>query len=282
MLTLQKVNDYLLKQLFHITQQPAEAQPNDVLLMEVGEDYSCVAHCNATSKVINEISYYTFTKGAFEEVYDIGQQVKSASDAFDKVVVCPAFPQALLVPDKFFTGDNNQSLLQTVYDVTGHTILHDPVNIWHLHNVYAFPQALHQSYTEQFGSLTYVHAYTAALKNDNTITEDHQITVHFNTTHFRVKVKKGQTLLLMQTFSFQTPLDVVYVLLKICAEMELKQEETNIILSGLIDEQSDLYKELYNYFIHLHFATVYGPAVLQSEYPEHFFASIYNLAACVL
>lgn len=271
----------MLKQLFHITRLAADAPPNDVLLMEVGADYMGYALANAAIKSISEISYYTFDSEAYERLNDIYQPIKDKAEGFQKVVICPAFPQAVLVPDKFYSEDNHQHFLQPVYDITNTVLLHDHVTIWHLHNVYAFPKSLHQITTDHFPQLEYIHAYSIALKND-TIRASQQIAVHFTTTQFSVKVKKEQKLLLMQTFRFQTPLDVVYVLLKIGAEMDLKQEETDIILSGLIDEQSDLYKELYNYFLHLQFAGIAEEKLITSDYPPHFFASIYNLASCVL
>ena len=88
--------------------------------------------------------------------------------------------------------------------------------------------------------------------------------------------------MLVQTFSFQTPLDVVYVLLKISAEMDLNQEETPVILSGFIEKKSDIYKELYNYFIDLRFLTLPAHSLPENQHPSHFFASLYNLATCVL
>jgi hypothetical protein len=270
-----------LKQLFHIAPSPTEAQANDILVMEVGADYACYATGNTTAKTVNEIRYYTFPKGVYQTFHNIYEQAKANNGSFEKVVVCSAFPQAILVPDKLYSEDNHQNFLQPVYDIANDIILHDHVTIWRLHNVYAFPKNLHQITTGHFPQLEYIHAYSISLKND-TIRADQQIAVHFTTTQFSVKVKKGQRLLLMQTFSFQTPLDVVYVLLKIGTEMELKQEETDIVLSGLIDEQSDLYKELYNYFLHLQFAGIAEDKLITSDYPPHFFASIYNLASCVL
>lgn len=268
-----------MKQLFYIAPSPAEASANDALLIEAGSDYISYALANNATKAISEINYYTFASEAYEHLNDILQQLKT--NAFEKVVIASAFPQAILVPDKFYSPDNVQHLLQPVYDITHHLVLDDAVARWHLHTVYAFPKKMQQLNNNYFPNANYIHAYSVALKND-TINDDQHIAVHFTTTQFRVKVKKDQRLQLMQTFSFQTPLDVVYVLLKIGEELGLKQEDTPVILSGLIDEQSDLYKELYNYFLHLQFAGIAEDIVLKSDYPPHFFTSLYQLASCVL
>lgn len=53
------------------------------------------------------------------------------------------------------------------------------------------------------------------------------------------------------------------------------------MLSGLIEEKSDLYTELRSYFLNLEFAVHQVTGLNDSPYPKHFFTSMYNLAACV-
>jgi hypothetical protein len=95
-------------------------------------------------------------------------------------------------------------------------------------------------------------------------------------------VKKHHHVELLQTYTYASPMDVVYFLLKICTEFQLPQEETQIIISGLIEEESALYKELHHYFLHMHFAISTTLSLPDHEYPNHFFTSLHNLAACVL
>jgi hypothetical protein len=93
-------------------------------------------------------------------------------------------------------------------------------------------------------------------------------------------VKKGGALQLAQIYQYTTPLDVAYYLLKIVAAFGFNQSQVYLVLSGLIDEKSALYKELQSYFIQLHFSRPQQLALPESELPAHFFTSIYNLAAC--
>jgi hypothetical protein len=86
---------------------------------------------------------------------------------------------------------------------------------------------------------------------------------------------------LAQVYAYKTPLDVVYFLLKICYEFALDQSEVFLILSGLIDQDSAMYAELYNYFLNLHFAQAPLFSLPENDYPHHYFTSLYNLAACV-
>ena len=101
-----------------------------------------------------------------------------------------------------------------------------------------------------------------------------------DTQQFRVLVKKDHQVHLAQTYSYKSPLDVVYFLLKICYEFKLDQSSVFVILSGLIEKDSAMYRELHSYFVNLHFAEATSYELPQNELPHHYFTSLYNLAAC--
>jgi hypothetical protein len=89
---------------------------------------------------------------------------------------------------------------------------------------------------------------------------------------------KDSKLILAQSFPYSTPEDVVYYLLKACQQFSLSQKEVSVHLSGLIDKQSSLFKELYQYFIHPEFREAGWNS--GSEFPAHFFTSLNDLAQC--
>ena len=74
----------------------------------------------------------------------------------------------------------------------------------------------------------------------------------------------------------QEALDII---LKVCQENNLSQEQVKLSLSGLIEKQSVLFKELYQYFIHVEFRNA-GWQLPGNEYPAHFFTSLNDLARC--
>src|SRR6185295_4919111 len=92
-------------------------------------------------------------------------------------------------------------------------------------------------------------------------------------------------LLLAKTFSYTSPEDVLYYLLKCCRQLNLSQQTVKISLAGLIEKDSAVYRELYKYFINLEFESLSADVKLGeslSVHPEHYFSSISKLAACVL
>ena len=107
--------------------------------------------------------------------------------------------------------------------------------------------------------------------------------IDFKTGQFSIIVIKEQQLQLVQTFAYSESADVLYYLLKICASFSISQNAVLLVLSGLIDKESVLYKDLYNYFEYVSFKRNPDSIKLPytfAKYPSHFFSSLFNLAVC--
>lgn len=268
----------MLKTLFHIrSEQPSgEAQ---TLLIEIGADHCSYAFLNKATQTITELKYFAVDELEMEaQLPAVIHEFKDKN--FTNVVVCSAYATALLTPLKYV--QENGSLLQLIYDQPAEHSFKDAISEWQMVNVHSLPAIIFALLEKEFPSAQFMHAYTPSLKIHNGFGAEDQIVIHFTTQHFRVLVKKGSHVQLAQTYQYKTPLDVVYYLLKICSELQLQQSDVHLVLSGLVEEASALYKELHHYFLNMHFAQTPSVALSQNEYPQHFFTSTYNLAACVL
>lgn len=253
---------------------------SDTLLCEWGERYCCYTVYNQESNSLAGLHYFTFDSPAStEEVDNIIRLLKSEGLRYSRVVFCSGFPQALLVPRQYFTETESPAAVlngdkRMIY-------FHDPVGEWQVVNNYAFPKSIYRQVEEAFGTIEMNHVYTTSLKTYNGHTAGAQVAVDFTPKTFRVVVKRDGQVLLAQMYDYTAPLDVVYFLLKIFQELQLPKEETHLVLSGLVEEASALYRELHSYFQNIHFAEPSGLPLIKMEHPAHFFASIYNLALCV-
>ena len=248
------------------------------LLLEVGNDYFSYAFWHQPSNTIDQLQFTSFAERELE-MY-LPQLLENIGRHRVKTVhVCSAFPQSLLVPTKYF--NENENLLNLLYDQPAQHPLHDRIHDWQMINVYSLPKALHQGLHRTFTDVHFVHAYTPSIKVYNGYMADNQLMVHFTPGYFRVLLKKESMIHLAQTYVYSTPLDVVYYLLKICYEFELEQSSVYLILSGLIDKDSALYTELEQYFVNVHFAHPPEITLPDNRHPHYFFTSLYNLATCV-
>jgi len=193
--------------------------------------------------------------------------------------------ESVQIPLVIYKYEDGQIHLDATYGKTIHTnVISENISSLNLYNVYRMPASLHSSISRKFLSGKFWHLYTVILKN---VTSQQQGTlfIDFKTDEFSVVVLKENKLMLCQTFAYAAPEDVLYYLLKCCHQFDLTQQQVQLFLSGLIEKDSALYRELYKYFINLEFESLARDIKLTTAltiHPEHYYSSISKLAACVL
>ena len=249
------------------------------LLLEWSSDHCCYSIIAKESNRVLLLRYYGFDLTEQEET-----MMRIAEDLqmlhFSKIVLSPSLSTSLLTPSRF--AAEAKLSLDGIYNELNQTYFTDAIDEWQLVNAWSLSTKTYNTLKAALPDANYVHGYTTALKIYNGFSAEDQVCVHFTPHQFMVLVKKGALLQLAQTYQYKSPLDVVYYLLKICSGLGLQQSEMYLVLSGLIEEDSAMFKELRHYFLNLHFAQ---PPLLQlpeNEYPQHYFSSVYNLAACAL
>jgi hypothetical protein len=153
-----------------------------------------------------------------------------------------------------------------------------------VYNAYNVPVSLHELLSRSFATGNFWHVYSVILKNKIDQQEGGKLIIDFKTDSFSIVVIKNNSILLAQIFAYSQPADILYWLLKICREFSLPQNEVKLLISGLIDRRSAMYKNLDQYFLNIEFASIANGVKLSNpfhEYPIHFFSSLYKLAACV-
>ena len=250
----------------------------DTLLLEIGEDYCCQALMRGAERRFERIQFITFDAFEAEErLLEILSDVVTQN--CKQLMICSAFPESLLSPRH--GHKNDYILLNVLYDSPSHKFLKDEIPEWQMCVTYSVPLSFFNAVKAKFRFPEFVNAYTPSLKVFNGFSSANQIDLHFSIQHFRVIAKKDNHIHLAQTYSYKNPLDVVYYLLKICYAVGLEQSEVTLVLSGLVDEDSAMFSELHSYFLNLHFAQAPSYSIPENDYPQHYFTSLYNLAACV-
>lgn len=270
-----------LKRLFHITADLPGMKGNQSLAISIGENHFCFAIANPANKRLFQITYYSVIDLDESFLKDIFAEHPELSDPYNKVFISFAYPQSSLVPLQYYKEENSAQLLHTLFGVNGKSaILSDAINEWQLYNVYSTPKKVLEWVNEKFPSHGSWHQYTVGIKNINNIDEKGKLWVDFREDDFTVIAAKNNKFLLAQTFSYSTPDDVNYYLLKICRQFSLSQQEVVIALSGLIEKQSALYKEIYQYFMNVEFKNADWSLNGNNNHPAHFFSLLNDLVKC--
>ncbi len=269
----------MVKQLFHIEQENGDEMVQQVLALRVGEKHCCFAITDKTGDRLYSLAYYSVDELQGNPVRDIFNQHEELNHPFYKVLISYDHPQSTLVPAQHYRQEDAGLLLSTLYGTHGQTaVVSESIPDWQVYNVYEVPVELHDWFRQRFAAGKYWHQFTLSTRDADADPEG-RLLVDFRTDDFAVLAAAGGKLLLTQTFLYSTPEDVLYYLLKICQQFGLSQQKVQVSLSGLIDKQSVLYKELYQYFIHLEFREARW-SIPDSEYPAHFFTSLNDLARC--
>jgi hypothetical protein len=189
-------------------------------------------------------------------------------------------PASVLVPMQYHHGGNEKNLLNAMHgSFVQSAIISEAISEWQMYNVYAVPDDVHEWVSRIFPAYKYRHNYTLNMQMKQDSAAD-RIMIDFDTDEFSFLVIRQNKLLLAQTLTYATPEDILYFLLKTCNQFSLSREEVELFISGLIVKESQLYRELYQYFLNTCFRERAWDMPGANEYPAHFFTLLNDLSRC--
>jgi len=271
-------NKYLLKQLFNILTNRTGEIIQPVLAIRIGKHHCSFAITNTTASQLYQLAYYFTEEMNADTLNKIFSGHAELSNSFFQVLICYDYSNSIIVPSTHYNVNDAGLLLNVVNGKTiNNRIVSESVAGWQIYNVYAVPEDVHEWIKRNLPSAKTGHNYSLAIRNIRNSDSSGHISLEILTDELHVIADKENKLLLTQSFSYSTPADVVYYLLKICRQFNLSQQSVNLLLSGLIEKDSALYKELHQYFLNVEFREATWS---NDEYPAHFFTSLNDLARC--
>ena len=198
--------------------------------------------------------------------------------AFTQTIISFEHPESIMVPAPVFREENKALYIESAFGVKGCCYLADYIPGWQLYNVYAVPAFLDSWLTRYFPSARKIHRFTAMMLNSSPATEGGQLLADIRNENLMLVAFREGKLLLNRSFSYSSPDDILFSLLAVCQETGLSQQTVKLELSGLIDRESAVFRELYQYFIHISFRS---SGWKTAEYPDHFFTAFKDLSRCV-
>lgn len=199
---------------------------------------------------------------------------------FKSSTIVFSLADAAIIPSMLFNNNKNQEVLNLLHgdDNPRMVILTDNMPRLDMHTIYRVNQPVFDLLRKQFPKARFLHQYSVllqALGNTDTLF------VVFFENQFTVALFLNGVCRLMNSFSFKAPEDVAYILLLVQKQFELAQPK--VVLSGMIEENSALYKEVYKYFEYVDLMDFSGRVSMAddfAQYPAHFFTPIFALLLC--
>ncbi|MFI5131068.1 MAG: DUF3822 family protein [Chitinophagales bacterium] len=271
-----------MKQLFHIHNEDTDAAAEKILSMRIGERHYSYAVTEKAGAELYSLGYFANEEMTGDVLSEIYSDHRELHNSFYEVQVSYDHPGSVLVPLQFYDAEAAKTVLNSMYgNIIGSSVISEPLNGWQLYNIYSVPNDVHDWVSRIYPSYKYRHNYTLAVGRLPVDPVDH-ILVDFTTDEFSFIVVKEGKLQIAQTLSYSSPEDILYHLLKACNQFSLSRGEIQLYISGLIEKESQLFRELYQYFLRTDFREPSWnlPVAKANGYPAHFFTSLNDLAQC--
>jgi hypothetical protein len=260
---------------------------NARLLIEVGQQAISFLVIDNGNECVALYSHHYTPGSSMEKAGDVLKQLVAdeniLQEDFKSTTVIYSHPQSVMVPSDLLQETQKKEMLELVHgDISDAFIRTDFLFRQYTHNIYPVPKQVDAVVSYLFSSPVSTHLYS--LLPDMFQSPGNHLHCIFSPASFTAMLVKEGKLQAIQTFSFKTPEDVAYYLLQICEAFETDINETLLHLNGMIDKSSNLYIELYKYFLNVEFASLpsqYSYPEEINNYPAHYFSHLFAAASCV-
>jgi hypothetical protein len=269
-----------LKKIFQISPDQISQNDKQNLAIIIGEKNFSFAAIRKETNTLAGLAYYTTEKLNEYELNSIYSSHPELRNEFQKVSIAYTHRQSILFPFSL-KNSGDPEFFRSLFFGEAESVVQftEPVSSWQLNQTYWIPVFLHEWVTTKFKTGKSTHMNSVMINKAFLQAESGYMYADFKKEEFTVLVTKNNQILLLQTYPYKTPEDVLYVLLKVCDQWMLSQLDVTVRLSGLIDKQSALFKELYQYFNHVSFREPDWLAP-KNEYPMHFFTGLNDVLQC--
>jgi Protein of unknown function (DUF3822) len=271
-------------------------------LFEILPDSVDAAKCTLNCEISNEgfsyaikneeqnkyvaVAVLQFDKGTDSGDYgntlqEVIQNQSLFSGHFKKVHVMYSFAESVLIPFALYSSLENENVLNLVHgDLHNNTsILTDLVTESGVYNVYRVSTSALNALKSKFPGASNIHQYSVLLKQPRS--KEDQLNIIFYPQRIVLKLSKNGQIQMVNSFSYNTAEDASYILLNTCKQFEIRNIPVEV--SGLIEKDSALFKEIYKYFEAINFAVLpatnnYAEEINQQ--PAHYFSNIFAIDSC--
>ncbi len=274
-----------MKTAFKILPEAGGQQPAH-LLIEAGWEGISFVYYSKDPFQVRGLYIYHFKKNitALEIADELTAFFKEENlPAYTRCHICYNFKESTLVPSAMYKENMQEKMLEVIYNTSIQASCYaEKIEDSAMHNVYRVDNNIHTALLQQYPSAQTHHSSSLMLQTLKQKGNSLYCTVYQNS--IKVFIFKDNLVQLVQFFEYTTPADVAYQLLNICQQHQMNTQELTLMLSGFIDKKSNLFDELFRYFLNIELmeqdeAITTAQAV--SQYPAHFFSHLILLVKCV-
>jgi hypothetical protein len=265
---------------------PDPAGKNLHLLAEIGSEGLSLLYYSTSPVSIEGWMNFQFEKNmpSPDMAAELNELIgKESLPEFNSCHIFFNFKESLLVPVQYFKEATAASMLECKYGAQPtDAIFSEQLEGMNAVNVYRVNDYIYNNLNSRFLSAVFYHTHTLLLPFLQRQQQELFCTIYQHS--IRVILFREDKLQLVQYFDYSTPSDVAYHLMNTCSQHQVSPSEVRLTLTGFIDKDSNLYEELYRYFLEIQFAELPEGVELStgvSSMPAHFFSHLISLVQCV-
>jgi len=162
-----------------------------------------------------------------------------------------------LVPAALYEESKKDMYLEFMENVHSNSTVHtDHISSIDAKNIYAFDKNIHEIILEKYANIQIKH-YSSMLIETILKSYKHDTSlvtfVHILNDTFDIVIAKSNELLFYNAFKFSSEEDILYYLLFTLDQLKLNPEQINLMISGEIIAESELYSMLSRYIRNVRF-----------------------------
>jgi hypothetical protein len=198
-------------------------------------------------------------------------------------------PDTVLVPDEIYRTDLVEAYMDSVHGdlTTGTNLLQEQLSEEGMWNLYRTPLWIQQELNLRFRPAEFIHVHSGMLGSIRKKQEglpDTCLHLWFYQGFAVALLMKSSQVIFLQSIPYDIPEDLTYAVLNACDRYGMEPIDLPVLVSGLIDSDSVVYRELQRYFTSVepdNGGVRFAQNDFFSSYPAHYFSPAFQLCACV-
>jgi len=269
-----------LLQLLFTYQSTVSAASDTLLALQFGDRYASYALKDRQQGQLLALGYLqtaSWNQSSFDQLMGVIEKWLSPQQV---VEIAFDMDNLSMLPVAGYEEKKLQALHQSLFPFNSAAVFKtETMAEWQLQLGYTLPAPLLQGCLSRFSGARVRHAFKLALDNAGQSSAAGKLLIDIGIETFRVLLLKNNRLQLFQTYPYASPADVLYYLLSICEAQLMSPAEALVVLTGLLEKESALYKELWQYFMHIELREA-GFIADDFPFPQHYFTTLNDLLLC--
>lgn len=268
-----------MKSLFKLSIK--EPLNGSILAVQAGYKHIAFSISGKSPAELYGVHYFSVDDWNPDTISLLMEKLPEATVAFGGIEIAYDTGEFSLIPVVGFDEAKLRNMHEVIHPFRNDTIFKsESIAAWQLYMGYRVPALLSNALEQRYPEARIRHALNLMLQKVGSVGMQGSLLINFRQDQFTVVLLRNNKLQLAQAYDYSQPADILYQLLKICQEQVLSQQEVVLSITGLLDRESSLFRELQQYFQWVscrEASWING----ESTFPSHYFTSLNDLASCV-